>query len=148
MRLINKIVLHCSATREGDYSVTRDTIDRWHKGRGWSGIGYHFVVNIDGSIESGRSIEEVGAHAYGHNKDSIGIVYIGGLDKKGKPKDTRTDAQKKSLLFLVGFLSQVFKGAEILGHRDLSPDVNGDGIIEPWEFLKACPCFDAKEEYG
>lgn len=148
MRKINKIVIHCSATREGDSSVTRDTIDRWHKQRGWREIGYHFVVNIDGSIHTGRNIKEAGAHAYGHNKDSIGIVYIGGLDNNGQPKDTRTPEQKKSLLFLVNFLRNAFGAKEVLGHRDLSPDIDGDGIIEPWEFLKACPCFDAKKEYA
>lgn len=148
MRQINKIVIHCSATREGDTSITADTIDAWHKARGWKGIGYHFIINIDGSIESGREIKEVGAHAYGHNADSIGIVYIGGLNKKGKPKDTRTIAQKMSMNLLVEVLKGVFPEAEVLGHRDLSPDVDGDGIVEPWEWTKACPCFNAKKEYG
>lgn len=147
MRPVNKIVIHCSATREGDDSVTREVIDRWHKAKGWIQIGYHFVVNIDGSIEIGRPISQVGAHVYGHNKGSIGIVYIGGLDKKGKPKDTRSPEQKKSLLFIVQLLKQLYPEAEVLGHRDLSPDVDGDGVIESWEWMKSCPCFDANEEY-
>ena len=89
MRYINEIILHCTATKEGiDFNAT--DIDRWHKERGFKKIGYHYVIRLDGTIEEGRPLEEMGAHATGHNAHSIGIVYVGGLDKKGKSKDTRT----------------------------------------------------------
>lgn len=85
MRKIKEIIIHCSATREGrDYTVA--DIDRWHRERGFFCIGYHFVIYRDGSIHVGRSVEEVGAHCKGHNTVSIGVCYIGGLSKDGKPE--------------------------------------------------------------
>lgn len=94
MRIINEIIIHCSATPEGkDYTV--EQIKQWHKQRGFSDIGYHYVIYRDGSIHSGRPIERIGAHCLKHNAHSIGVCYIGGVAKDGKtPKDTRTDAQK------------------------------------------------------
>ena len=146
MRTITKIVIHCSATREGQ-SVTVKDIDKWHKDRGYGEIGYHYVVYLDGSIHKGRDEEKIGAHVLGHNTDSIGICYVGGLDKFGKSKDTRTDEQKKSLIKLIGELKERYPRASLLGHRDLSPDINGDGKIDKWEWLKDCPCFDVRKEY-
>lgn len=99
-RKINKIILHCAATREGQNFTTKD-IDSWHKKRGFTKIGYHYVIYLDGSVHKGRQESEIGAHATGHNANSIGICYIGGCDKNGKAKDTRTPAQKESLLKLV-----------------------------------------------
>lgn len=144
--MINHIVVHATATKEHQEFNASD-IDRWHKQNGWSGIGYHYVVLLNGKVEKGRSDSQPGAHVAGHNKDSIGVVYIGGLDKFGKPKDTRTDAQKKTLRGLLTMLKGDFPKAKISGHRDFSKDLNGNGIIEPFEFMKACPCFDAKTEY-
>ena len=100
MRKITEIIIHCSATTEGkDFTV--EDIDRWHRQRGFNGIGYHFVIYRDGSIHAGRSKRQIGAHCKGHNTISIGICYIGGLSTNGKPKDTRTAAQKASLRALV-----------------------------------------------
>lgn len=133
MRKINKIIIHCAATPE-DKNFTVEDINRWHKERGFIKIGYHYVIYIDGSIHQGRELGEVGAHCTGYNRDSIGICYIGGVDKDGKtPKDTRTDAQKESLLKLIKELKTKFPQAEIYGHRDFSK--------------KDCPSFDAKTEY-
>lgn len=132
MRKINFIILHCSATKEG-VSVTVNDIDRWHKERGFAKIGYHFVVYLNGSIHNGRPIEEIGAHCKGRNSDSIGICYVGGLDKSGKPKDTRTPAQKEALLKLLKALKEKFPDVEIRSHRDFAN--------------KDCPCFDATNEY-
>lgn len=146
MRDINLIVIHCTASKEGVELSVAD-IDKMHKARGWKGIGYHYVIGLDGVPRLGRPVQEVGAHVKGHNGDSIGIVYVGGLDDDGKPKDTRTAAQKKSLVELLKMLKVQFKDAVICGHRDLSPDKDGDGVVEKHEWLKACPCFDAKEEY-
>lgn len=133
-RKINYIIVHCSATKAGRDFHAKD-IDAWHRANGWNGIGYHKVIDLDGTIENGRSIEVVGAHCTGHNSDSIGVCYIGGLDVKGNSCDTRTEAQKQSLISLLQELKVMFPKAKIVGHRDM-PNAHKD-----------CPCFDAKEEY-
>lgn len=147
MRKINHIVLHCSATRPGQRVTVRD-IEKWHKARGFQTIGYHYVIYPDGSIHKGRDLSQPGAHVAGNNSNSIGICYIGGLDGSGAPQDTRTSEQRASLWFLLQNLKEQFPSARICGHRDFSPDLNGNGVIEPFEFMKACPCFDAITEYG
>lgn len=147
MRKINLIVVHCSATKEGkDFDV--NDIRRMHLQRGFVNVGYHFVIKLDGLIQNGRPISQVGAHVKGYNANSIGVCYIGGLDANGKPKDTRTVAQKAALIQLLRELKSRYPNARICGHRDLSPDKNHDGKITPNEWLKACPCFDAKKEYA
>ena len=134
MRPINKIIIHCSATREGQ-DVTAADIRRWHvAGNGWSDIGYHFVIRLDGTIELGRPIAQVGAHCTGQNQNSIGICYVGGLDHNLRPKDTRTEAQKCALCDLLRVLLRIFPTATIHGHNDFA--------------AKACPCFDAAREYS
>lgn len=132
MRKINKIIVHCSATQEGKDFCAAD-IDKWHKQRGWKCIGYHYVIKLDGTVETGRAESEIGAHCSGQNANSIGVCYIGGLDKNNKAKDTRTDAQKASMLVLLKKLKAKYPNAVIYGHRDFA--------------AKACPCFDAKNEY-
>lgn len=134
-RKINEIILHCSATKEGkDYSVF--DIDRWHKARNFKSCGYHFVIYRNGQIVCGRPIKEIGAHTTGHNANSIGICYIGGVDKNGKPKDTRTIEQKNSLLNLVKYLSEKYPNAKVATHNMFA--------------RKACPSFsidEFKQEY-
>ncbi|MDE6651032.1 MAG: N-acetylmuramoyl-L-alanine amidase [Paramuribaculum sp.] len=132
MRKIQEIIVHCTATKAGR-NVTAGEIDVWHKSRGWNGIGYHYVVMLDGVVVSGRGENEVGAHCKGKNATSIGVVYVGGLDGNGMPCDTRTDAQKSSLRRLLLELLERYPSASIYGHRDFA--------------AKACPCFDAKKEY-
>ena len=131
MRKINKIILHCTATREGrDYSV--ETMRGWHMKKGWSDIGYHYVISLNGDIHKGRPVERQGAHVRGHNKDSIGICYIGGVDKDMRAKDTRTPEQSKSLdALLWGLMNQY--SATLHGHNEFS--------------AKACPSFDVKIQY-
>lgn len=148
MRKINEIIVHCTATKEGkDYTVA--DIDKWHKARGWKGIGYHYVVYRDGTVHTGRPVNEIGAHCQGHNANSIGVCYVGGLTADGKtPKDTRTAAQKSALKKLLHTLKQRYPNARIVGHRDLSPDTNHNGKVDKWEWIKACPCFDAIPEYA
>jgi N-acetyl-anhydromuramyl-L-alanine amidase AmpD len=144
MRYIDLIVIHCTATEEGkEYSV--EDVTKWHKTRGFRTIGYHFLIHLDGTISEGRPVKEIGAHAKGYNRRSIGICYVGGL-KDGKPYDTRTDAQKESLKCLVKGLTAVYPLIDIVGHRDLSADLNGDGIISKSEWMKSCPCFSVKSE--
>ncbi len=146
MRKIKHIVIHCTATVEGK-SFSASDIDRWHKERGWKGIGYHYIIGLDGTIEEGRAENKIGAHVKRHNRHSIGIAYIGGLNKRLSPKDTRTRKQKRALKELLITLKRKYPQAIILGHRDFSEDLNRNGIIEPFEFSKACPCFDARKEY-
>jgi N-acetyl-anhydromuramyl-L-alanine amidase AmpD len=92
-------------------------------------------------------LELPGAHCRGHNKYSIGICYEGGLDARGNPKDTRTPEQHSALHLLVYQLLQQFRNARVCGHRDLSPDLDGDGTVEPWEWVKQCPCFEVSKEF-
>ena len=146
MRAVNKIVIHCSATPEGR-NVSAATIDGWHRKRGFNQIGYHYVIGLDGKIESGRAVNIMGAHVGGGgNRASIGIAYIGGVDANLKPKDTRTEAQKLALIKIIKILKNIYPDASIHGHRDYSKDKDGDGV-EAHEFMKACPCFDAEVEY-
>lgn len=137
------IGIHCTATREGQ-DINALVVDGWHEAKKWAGIGYHYLIQLDGTIEAGRPEAAVGSHIQGHNSHLIGIVYVGGLDKAGKPKDTRTQAQKDSMKLLVRSLKAKYKltNAKIGGHRDFSPDKDGDGIVEKHEWLKDCPCFD------
>ncbi len=138
MRKINKIIVHCTATQEG-----RDIGVEWcrkvHLRKGWRDVGYHFVIRLDGEVEEGRPIEMSGAHTKGHNWDSIGVCYAGGVEAErgdnGKwiAKDTRTEEQKDSLVDLLCQLKDSYPKAIIYGHRDFSS--------------KACPSFDAKKEY-
>ena len=134
-RRINEIIVHCSATPEGK-NFTVEDITRWHKERGWSTIGYHYVVYLDGSVHRGRDVNVAGAHCSGHNSYSIGVCYIGGCDKTGKKaKDTRTDAQKYGLRGLLENLKELYPKARIVSHHDYEPG-------------KACPSFDATKEYA
>ena len=132
-RSINEIIVHCTATPDGR-PVTIREITQWHKNRGFSTIGYHYVVMLDGTVCNGRNVDTVGAHCTNHNSHSIGVCYVGGLDKVTKqPKDTRTPAQKYALTTLLKKLKALYPKAKIYGHRDFAN--------------KACPCFDAKSEY-
>jgi N-acetylmuramoyl-L-alanine amidase len=131
MRTISKIIIHCSATPEGRHHTVKD-IDRWHRERGFSQIGYHWVVYLDGSIHPGRNENIAGAHTVGHNANSIGICYIGGVDESMKIKDTRTAQQKTALRNLVSDLLKKYPGATIHGHNEFA--------------AKACPSFNVKTE--
>jgi N-acetylmuramoyl-L-alanine amidase len=133
MRHIDKIILHCSATLPGQ-RVDVETITRWHKQRGFKTIGYHFFIDRSGTIHAGRPLEQQGAHCKGQNAHSIGICYEGGLNKEGKPLDTRTILQRIAMKELVAQLQGQFPDATVHGHREFAN--------------KACPCFDVQEEYG
>lgn len=158
---ITKIVIHCSATKNGKQLRTNkqtaaQRIDDWHKARGYQRtewrtkqfnphlkyIGYHFVIDTDGTVETGRAVGEVGAHVKGHNTGSIGICLVGGITAQGKNHGEYTEAQWKALHQLLRKLEAKYPNARICGHRDLSPDLNGDGRITKNEWLKDCPCFD------
>jgi len=140
-RTIKELIVHCTATKEG-VDLTVDQIRQMHRKNGWSDIGYHYVVYRDGSICNGRDVNISGAHCEGHNSTSIGIVYVGGLDKNGKAKDTRTEAQKSSLIRLLSDLKELYPNAKIIGHRS----VWGENTPSKWK--KQCPCFNAVAEYA
>ena len=145
MRKIDMIVIHCSATR-ADVPLLPRQLDEMHRQRGFDGCGYHYYVRRDGEICTMRPVDRPGAHAKGYNQHSIGVCYEGGLDEQGRPADSRTELQKRSLRVLVRVLAMDFQTRRIVGHRDLSPDLDGDGVIEPKEWTKVCPCFDVGTE--
>lgn len=158
-RLINKIIIHCSASANGDslfkgslkagnLVTPVEVVDGWHKARGFkrdaifrkrqnaslTSIGYHFVIYTNGTIVTGRHLEEIGAHVRGRNDNSIGICLIG--------TDAFTSAQWAALAALIKGLPALFPNAKVSGHRDNSPDLNGDGQVTRNEWLKICPGFD------
>ena len=145
MRIINLIVVHCTAT-QGNRTLSPEALDLMHRRRGFNGTGYHYYIRKDGTVHLTRPIERVGAHAKGFNAHSIGICYEGGLDCNGHPADTRTPEQKSALRLLVHQLLKRFRKSYVCGHRDLSPDLNGNGVVEPEEWIKVCPCFDVGKE--
>lgn len=130
-RTIEKIIIHCSATPEG-VDIKASTIAQWHKKRGFRTIGYHYVITLDGTIENGRPLEKAGAHCEGVNDCSIGICYIGGLDKDGHPKNTMTPEQNDALISLLTILKNQFPDIKIYGHNELNLN-------------KSCPCFDVQQ---
>lgn len=153
MRPIDTVVIHCSATANGvpltaDGATPLETIDRWHRARKFqraydarvrfqpnlTSIGYHYVVYANGDLARGRALEEVGAHAAGHNARSIGLCMIG--------MDAYSLGQWATLRAVVEGLEGMFPGVRVVGHRDLSPDADGDGVVEKHEWLKTCPGFD------
>ena len=146
MRTITMIILHCSATKAGQRYTFRQCRQD-HLKRGYKDIGYHYYITTDGQVHEGRPLWKEGAHCRGHNRHSIGICYEGGLDLLGLPSDTRTPAQRQSLRDLLTHLHGLFPRAIILGHRDLSPDRDGNGRVDPYEWLKQCPSFDAVTDY-
>jgi N-acetylmuramoyl-L-alanine amidase len=147
VRQVTALVIHCAATPNGK-PIPIETIDRWHKERGFqrsanamslfnphlSSVGYHFVIGVDGKVDTGRDVEEIGAHVAGSNAKSVGVCMVG--------TDKYTPAQWSALAGLAGTLRQMFPNAVFHGHRDYSPDKDGDGVIEPWEWTKTCPGFD------
>ncbi len=134
MRRITLIVIHCSAVKP-DQQSSAAQIDSWHRQRGFHlGIGYHYVIRRDGTLEMGRPEYMVGAHCKNHNQHSIGVCYEGGLDIRGDPADTRTPQQRETLRQLINELRERYPKAIVVGHHNLNP-------------LKACPCFDAIKEY-
>lgn len=144
---VRYIVVHCSATRENQ-SYSPDSMLRDHLLRGFKTWGYHYYVRRDGSLHALRPLYQSGAHVLGFNHCSVGVCYEGGLNAHGEPADTRTPAQKSTMRQVIGRLRLRYPQAEVVGHRDLSPDLNGDGVVQPYEWVKACPCFDAKKEYN
>ncbi len=131
MRLINKIIIHCSASSPS-MNIGVKEINAWHLKKGWQGVGYHYVIRRDGTIEKGRNLDLIGAHCKGENANSIGICYVGGVNENGKAEDNRTQDQKESLRKLISSLNLVFGPLDIFGHNEFSD--------------KACPSFNVQKE--
>lgn len=132
-RTIKEIIVHCTATPEGRIETVQ-SIRNMHKAKGWSDIGYHYLIGLNGECWEGRNVNLIGAHCEGHNSNSIGVCYVGGVDKKMQAKDTRTEKQKYALVALLKDLRKLYPKAKIYGHHDFNKG-------------KSCPCFDAKNEY-
>lgn len=140
MRQINKVIIHCSDTYP-DMDIGRDEIERWHLDRGWAGIGYNYIIRRNGIVEKGRDLdndgdvdEEIGAHALGHNANSIGICVVGGKAKGPTHPVNFTRHQWQSLEVLCERLVKDYPNAEVIGHSDVSK--------------KPCPMFNVKEWWG
>lgn len=144
MRNIKYIAVHCTASSQ--HATIKELLLEF-KRKGWSKPGYHYIVDVSGKVFNTLSEDEVSNGVKGFNSNLINVAYLGGIDAKGKPVDNRTEEQKKSLLLLLKALKKKYPNAIIQGHRDFSPDTNKNGIVDPWERIKACPCFDAKVEY-
>ena len=144
MRKITLIAVHCTATVAGKpFNVA--AIRAMHKAQGWSDIGYHRLIGLNGEDWAGRPEAIAGAHIYGHNANSLAVCYVGGIGLDGKAADTRTDRQKLTLAQCLRIWRDRFPDARIRGHRDMSPDLNRDGKITSNEWIKMCPCFDVVE---
>lgn len=133
-RKIDKIIIHCTATPEGR-EVDVDEIRKWHKARGWRDVGYHYVIKLNGIVQLGRHVDEIGSHTKGHNSNSIGVVYAGGLDADTREaKNTRTIMQDIAFVYLLRHLKDQYPDATLHGHNEFSN--------------KACPSFDVQKQYG
>jgi len=138
------IVWHCSATPPSR-DIGSGDIDIMHKARGWDGIGYGLVIRRDGRVEVGEDLKKAGAHAKGWNNKSIGIVLVGGVDEEGESENNFTEAQWAAAKHVFEFTTLLYPTADHVGHRDLSDDLDGDGRIQKFEFMKDCPCFSVQQ---
>lgn len=151
MRHINYIYIHCSA----GYGDIDSMMSFWKNVLGWKSPGYHIVVDLDGSRICVHPISKPSNGVKGRNHDAVHLSYIGGVEREdySKAKDTRTESQKAGLIQAIhDVLDELMEyqdvsDIKIQGHRDASPDQNGDGVISSWERIKECPSFDAIPEY-
>lgn len=144
MRSIKRIFVHCTA---GSKRQKIADLQAEFKRKGWKHPGYHYVIQADGTITQLLGEQFVSNGVKGYNSTAVNVAYMGGIDAQGNAVDNRTPEQKASLVKLLKELKGRYPKAEILGHRDISPDTNGNGIVDPWERIKECPCFNAKDEY-
>lgn len=145
MRNIKYIFVHCTASQQ---TATVQQILKEFTQRGWRIPGYHYIVDPKGMLTQLVAEDRISNGVKGYNAESINVAYIGGIDSKKKAIDNRTPEQKKTLLNILTRLKKKYPNAIIMGHRDISPDKNHNGIVDPWERIKECPCFDAKTEYA
>lgn len=144
MRTIKRIFVHCTASSQ---RITLTDLWNEFKRKGWKNPGYHYVVFPNGTIQQLVEDIVVANGVKGYNSTGIHVAYVGGIDEKGAATDNRTPEQREALVRVLRMLSKRYPEAVIMGHRDISPDKNHNGIVDPWERIKECPCFDAKVEY-
>lgn len=146
MRQITRIFVHCTASWQN--STTVESLNAEFKKKGWRNSGYHWVIFPSGKIVQMLGEDLVANGVKGYNANSIHVAWVGGIDED-HPKgiDNRTDEQKLALYDLLTKLKLKYRNAIIMGHRDISPDLNHNGVVDPWERIKDCPCFDAMTEY-
>lgn len=143
-KAITAITIHCTATPRGR-DVKAATISKWDTAK-FGQVSYHYVIELDGNVVQTLRHDQRGAHVGLNNTGNLGICYVGGVEADAKtPADTRTGPQRESMALLLQALRVQFPRARILGHRDWSPDANGNGRIDRFEWIKACPCFDVAE---
>ena len=145
MRQITHIFVHCTA---GPQTQTVGDLLAEFRRKGWKKPGYHYVVFPNGTVQQLLAEGKVANGVRGYNQTGIHVAYVGGIDAQGRAIDNRTEAQKERLRSLLKLLHKRYPAASILGHRDISPDRNGNGRVDRWERIKECPCFDAMEEYA
>lgn len=146
MRTIKRIFVHCTAS---SVNASVQAILAEFTRKGWRYPGYHWLIDKEGEKTQILHEDYVSNGVKGYNSNSINIAWIGGIDKQHPNGiDNRTEAQKKALRELLIELHKRYPNARIMGHRDISPDKNGNGKVDPWERIKACPCFDAMIEYA
>lgn len=144
MRKIERIFVHCTASSQ---TWGKDELLREFANKGWLHPGYHIAIDAKGVVHRLAEDGTITNGVKGYNSTAINVAYIGGIDSNGKGVDNRTNEQKKALREVLKGLKAKYPDAVILGHRDISPDTNGNGIVDPWERIKECPCFDAIKEY-
>lgn len=145
MRRINRIFVHCTASNQR--TTTEASLRAEFNKKGWKNPGYHYVIKPDGNIIQMLEDARISNGVKGYNNSAINVAYIGGIDSKGKAVDNRTVEQKVALFDLIVKLKQRYPNAIVMGHRDISPDLNHNGVVDPWERIKECPCFNAMVEY-
>ena len=133
MRDIKYIVIHCTASQPN--TKKEAILSYWKNTLKWKTVGYHRLIDANGVIHELAKFEQITNGVKGYNSQSIHFSYIGGIDEAGRPKDTRTIKQKESLLYLVKQAKKQFPNAIVQGHKDFK------GVA------KACPSFEAKNEY-
>lgn len=135
MNKINLIIIHCSATRSSMDIGVKD-IRRWHMAKGWSDVGYHWVIRRDGTLEQGREESVQGAHALPYNRNSLGICMVGGIHEETfKPENNFTNDQFETLENLLWELTKKYPDSDVKGH----------GTLPNIPIPKSCPCFPAEE---
>lgn len=144
-RNIKYLVVHCTATSQ---KATVTAIKMGWKRLGWKNPGYHIIIQADGTAIELLDEDLIANGVAGFNATSLHVSYIGGIDPAGKPVDNRTKAQKDALYVILCDWKERYPKARILGHRDFSKDLNGNGRIDRHERMKECPCFDAIPEYA
>lgn len=148
MRRIKRIFVHCTASWQD--TTTEASLRNEFKRNGWKNPGYHYVVFPKGNILCMLDEAKISNGVKDYNSSAINIAWVGGIKKEnGKlvPADNRTVEQKVALFDLLVKMKLKYRDAIVMGHRDISPDLNHNGVVDPWERIKECPCFDAMVEY-